>query len=433
MLDLAGTLPEDFQADVLLRMSDAPDLLPAGADAAERKNAAAELALRASNLAMRSARRLPGLASVGYAQGEDELHAMQTNGLDQLSLQARASNLLEKYAPEHALPLLAALPLPGKAACDADYIDDATVHFELLGGMWPGDAARRADAIIRRVDAGQHETEILPALQLGTSSAAIDDAHVAPMAASLQRLLARARGDDAAFTVTELGVANQVQLMLQRLDAQPALRNGLHQAYHDYVQAHLHQPRCAASVRGNHWLLEQRYVAELPPEQITPPQQADAAVPGDSMLDLDPVELIREAGFNVRARLLDSPDEDHADQALEVAGNAFLDQVDSGPVAAAATQDTTGRIRRAQYVETLRYLEYAPTGAARERGFALLFGLMSGKYYVQDHDTWFGDLTLFARNAEHWPDRAQRLAQLRDAHHPVLEEYAMLMQRNQFP
>ena len=59
--------------------------------------------------------------------------------------------------------------------------------------------------------------------------------------------------------------------------------------------------------------------------------------------------------------------------------------------------------------------------------------LLSGPYYAQDHDTWFGDLHVVAGQMQRWPDRAQRLAQLAEHGDLVVKVYAMLMQRGQFP
>jgi hypothetical protein len=353
--------------------------------------------------------------------------------LDQLSLQTRAARVLAKYASGRETSVLAVLPMPNEATCDTDYVDEPSAHFELLGSLWPEDAGRRADAIVRRIDTAQHEAEIMPSLRLAANASAIDDAHLARVGESLARLFARARDDDAGFTATELGVANQTQFVLQRLDRQPALRDRLHQAYLDYVQAHLQEKRCLTSLKGNHWLLEQRFVAELPDEKITSPETSPTPVNDDSALNYDAVEVIRTAGASIRELLLENPDEDKSDLSLDNAGNTFLDQIDTGPVAEAATQDTTGRTQRAQWVETLRYLEYAPPGAARDRGFAMLFRLLAARHYQQDHDTWFGDLIHMANQSTQWPDRAQRLTQMADAQEPVLKVYAMLMQRGQFP
>ncbi|MFC6841248.1 hypothetical protein ACFQGW_17210 [Xanthomonas theicola] len=69
------------------------------------------------------------------------------------------------------------------------------------------------------------------------------------------------------------------------------------------------------------------------------------------------------------------------------------------------------RHRRVQRT-LLRSLEYAPPGAARDRGVALLAALLSAPHYAHDHDPWFEDLPVPAIAGKHWPDRAQRLAQL---------------------
>lgn len=142
---------------------------------------------------------------------------------------------------------------------------------------------------------------------------------------------------------------------------------------------------------GNHWLLEQRFVAELPTERIMPTPPVAAL-----SVDADAISLIRQAGYNIRTQLLD-PAAGAGDAATEQASRDFLDQLDHGVLQQTAASDD------------------------------------SGPYYAQDQDTWFGDLRVLAEQAQRWPDRDQRLAQLAGHADPVIEVYAMLMQRGQFP
>ncbi|WP_369976678.1 hypothetical protein [Xanthomonas bundabergensis] len=432
VLDLAVSLPADFQAEVLLRMADAKDL-PTAPGSKGQSATAVDLALHAYELAGRSMRRLPGLGNVGYVdeENEDELRNAHTAGLDQLSLQTRSIRLVAAHAPERVGSLLASLPAPAKTACGADYVDDPSATYELTAALLPQDPEQRANALRQRIDLAQRETDVKPALKMILALPTLGDAAEAQIGESLIRLFARVRGDDAGFTATELSVASDIQLLLQRLDGTPPIRDRLHDAYRGYVQAHLAQPRCPASLLGNHWLLEQRFVAEIPGDQIREPApSAAASSPGNDAA----VSLIRQAGFNIRTQLLEHADRNPAtDAALAAASNEFLEQIGTGPLGAAAASDSSGRIQRAQLLEMLRYLEYAPAGAARDRGFDIVYRLLSGPYYQRDHDTWFGDLRRVAEQAQRWPDRALRLDQLAAHREPVVKVYALLMQRGQFP
>ncbi|EKU24029.1 hypothetical protein [Xanthomonas graminis] len=421
----AQALPADFQADALLRIADANDLpLTAGGD---RRDAALRLAQQASVLAERAMRRMPGLASAGYASEEhgDELRDTRTAGLDRLSLQTRAARSIAT-SPAQAAALFAALPTPQAAGCETELIDDPSPTYALATALQPAQAAPQAAALAERVDQAQQETDVAPALKMVLASTTLQRNGQTQVADSLLRMFARIRGNDPGFTATELSVAADMPLLLQWLQ-DAALRERLHAAYRTYVAAHLAQARCPASLRGNHWLLEQRFVAELPNERIPP---APPVV--QESIDDEAISLIREAGYNVRTQLL-LPDASATDPALEKASTEFLDQLDHGVLQQTAAGDGSGRVQRARLRELLRYLEYAPSGAARDRGVALMAALLSGPYYAQDHDTWFGDLHVVAAQMQRWPDRAQRLAQLAEHRDPVVKVYAMLMQRGQFP
>ncbi|WP_425612880.1 hypothetical protein [Xanthomonas rydalmerensis] len=421
VLAAAQALPADFQADVLLRLAASPDLQADG----DRATAAQRLTQQAVALAERAQRRMPGLARVGYVSEEnpDELRALRTAGLDRLTLQTRAA---QRATPAQAQALFAALPTPQPGSCDAAYLDDPSPLYALTTALQPTQPTARATAVSARVDAAQHETDTAPALKMALAAAPLDSAGQAQLADSLTRMLARIRGDDAGFTATELSVAGDMPLVLQQL-SDTALRERLHSAYRGYVAAHLAQTRCPSSVLGNHWLLEQRFVAELPSERILPAQPVTA-----QPVDEDAISLIRQAGYNIRTQLLD-PDAGADALATEKASLEFLDQLDHGVLQQTAASDDSGRVQRARLRELLRYLEYAPAGTARDRGMNLLATLLSGPYYARDHDTWFGDLHVLAEQAQRWPDREQRLAQLSGHADPVVKVYAMLMQRKQFP
>lgn len=422
VLAAAQALPADFQADVLLRLAASTDL-PADGD---RAAAAQRLTQQAVALAERAQRHMPGLARVGSIDEErdNELRTPRTAGLDQLTLQTRAEQRATQ-AQAQAQALFAALPTPHAGSCDADYLDDPSPTYALASALQPAQPAARASALAARVDAAQHETDTAPALKMALAAAPLDSAGQAQLADSLVRMFERIRGDDAGFTATELSVAGDMPLLLQQV-SDPALRERLHGAYRGYVAAHLAQTRCASSVLGDHWLLEQRFVADVPAERIMPAPPVPAMT-----VDADAISLIRQAGYNIRAQLLD-PTASAGDAAIEKASVEFLDQLDRGALQQAAASDDSGRVQRARLRELLRYLEYAPAGAARDRGMRLLAALLSGPYYARDHDTWFGDLRVVAEQAQRWPDRDQRLAQLSGHADPVVKVYAMLMQRKQF-
>lgn len=421
VLAAAQALPADFQADVLLRLAASADLPADG----NRAAAAQRLTQQAAELAERAQRRMPGLVRTGSIDEEhdDELRPPRTAGLDQLTLQTRAA---QHATPAQAQTLFAELPTPHAGSCDADYLDDPSPTYALASALQPAPPAARASAIAARVDAAQHETDTAPALKMALAAAPLDSAGQAQLADSLVRMFERIRGDDAGFTATELSVAGDMPLLLQQV-SDSALRERLHAAYRDYVAAHLAQTRCPSSVLGNHWLLEQRFFAELPAERIVPAPPLPA-----QSIDADAISLIRQAGFNIRTQLLDAA-AGAGDPATEKASMEFLDQLDHGVLQQTAASDDSGRVQRARLRELLRYLEYAPAGAARDRGMHLLATLLSGPYYARDHDTWFGDLRVLADQAQRWPDRDQRLAQLSGHADPVVKVYAMLMQRKQFP
>lgn len=423
VLTAAQTLPADFQADVLLRLATSTDL-PTNGDG-DRAAAAQRLNQQAAALAEHAQRRMPGLARVGNVDEErdDELRAPRTAGLDRLTLQTRAA---QHATPARAQALLATLPTPQAGSCDADYLDDPSPAYALASALQPAQPAASANTLAARVDAARHETDTAPALKMALAAAPLDTAGQVQLADSLARMFERIRGDDAGFTATELSVAGDMPLVLQQL-SESALREQLHAAYRGYVAAHLAQTRCPSSLLGNHWLLEQRFVAEAPADRIVPAPPVPAMT-----VDADAISLIRQAGYNTRTQLLD-PSASAGDPATEKASMEFLDQLDHGVLQQTAAGDDSGRVQRARLRELLRYLEYAPAGAARDRGMNLLATLLSGPYYARDHDTWFGDLRVLADQAQRWPDREQRLAQLSGHTDPVVKVYAMLMQRKQFP
>jgi hypothetical protein len=314
---------------------------------------------------------------------------------------------MKNHSLGRALALMPALPRPAAASCDTDYIDNPTALYALIPTLAVNDAAQSTDLLLAQIDRAGSEADIAPALKSVTALPLGSTATEAGIAQRLAKMLARARGDDASFTATELSVASDIQLALQRVESIPGVHSQLRSSYRDYVQAHLFAPRCAASLAGNHQLLEQRFVAELPTDRIREPAQP--APSKEPEVDAA-VSLIRQAGYNVRTQMLGyAGQEPLRDAALAVASKEFLDQIDTGPLREAAASDGTGRIQRAQLIETLRYLEYAPAGGARERGFALLDGLLDGAHYQRDHDLWFGDLKRVADQSLRWPDRELRL------------------------
>ncbi|NHF65947.1 hypothetical protein FFY45_09350 [Xanthomonas hortorum] len=428
----ATALPPDFQADVLLRVAESDDG-PVTGNHGERDRAVVDLNEQAYSLAQHATRRLPGLATVGYAgeENEDELRSARTAGLDQLTLQTRAISNVKSHAPDRAIALMPGLPRPAAATCDSDYVDDPTPLYRLLPTFSVNDARQSTDLLLGQVDRVRSEAEIAPALKSVTALPLGSNATEAAIAQRLTKMLLRARGDDASFTATELSVASDIQLALQRVESIPGIHSQLRASYREYVDAHLSASRCAASLVGNHRLLEQRFVAGLPNDRIREP----APTPPSATPQVDDaVSLIRQAGYNVRTQLLGYVGQEPLrDAALAAASNEFLDQIDAGPLREAAATDATGQIQRAQLIETLRYLEYAPPGSSRDRGFSLLDGLLDGTHYQRDHDVWFGDLKRVADQSMRWPDRNLRLRHLAASTTPVIRVYAMLIQRKEFP
>ncbi|WP_238601374.1 hypothetical protein [Xanthomonas arboricola] len=427
----AAMLPPDFQADVLLRIAGSDSASTTGRSN-ESDGSVIRLSEQAYALSQQAARSMPGLATVGYVREEDddELRSARTMGLDQFSLQIRAISLMERHSPGRALALIPALPKPVAADCDSAYVDDPTAVYALLPTIGIHDTLQNTDLLLAQIDRANSEADIAPALKsvirLPPGSATTE----AGVAQHLAKLLLRARGDDVSFTATELSVASDIQLALQRVESIPGVHAQLRASYRDYVQAHLSAARCTSSLAGNHQLLEQRFVAELPVDRIREPAPL---TPSRTPEAETAVSLVRQAGYNVRTELLGYVGQEplHA-AALSIASKEFLDQIDSGPLREAATSDATGRIRRAQLMEILRYLEYAPAGTQRDHGFAILDGLLDGPHYRRDHDMWLGDLKRVADQAARWPDRRLRLRHMSASTVPVLRVYAMLMQRQQF-
>lgn len=419
LLTLAEKLPPDFRADILLRVATrAPDV-------------STDLSLKAYELAKQAPRKLPGMAGLPYFSdfNHDELYAARTAGLDQLSLQARAIRAVMTDRHDQVPALMAGLPSPAAASCDDTYIDDPSLLYELAGETLPKDESTRADAVSQRLQTGQREVDIGPALKLVLSLPAMGPADDGRVASALTALFARARGNDVGFTATSLSVAADVPLVLERIDTLSAQRDTLRAAYRDYVGQHLAQERCASSVRGSHWLLEQSVVAEA--HDVTPPPE-DTTVFVPTPID-EAVSAVRRDGFALRTQLLGETDKaSRDDPAIDAAATTFLDQMSIGPLVQAAQADATGRVRRTQMFEVLRYLEYAPAGVNRDRAFALFSQLFSGRYYQLDHDLWFGDLRRIAGQIQRWPDRNQRLAQLAESSDGVIATYALLMQDGSF-
>ncbi|WP_244805145.1 hypothetical protein, partial [Xanthomonas phaseoli] len=432
VITAAAALPPDFQADVLLRVAASEDI-PLLENHGARDSAIVGLSEQAYTLAEHATRRLPGIATVGFAgeESEDELRSARTAGLDQLTLQTRAISAMKSHSISRATALLTELPRPAVANCESDYVDDPTPIYAVAPTLSVNDASQNTELLLGQVDRARSEAEIAPALKFVTALPLEAPATEVAIAQRLAKMLLRARGDDATFTATELSVASDIQLALQRVESIPGIHSQLRASYRSYVDEHVSATRCPASLVGNHRLLEQRYVAELPDDRIREP--AGTPVSAKSDVD-DAVSLIRQAGYNIRTQLLGYVGQEPLrDAALAAASSEFLDQIDAEPLRMAANTDVTGRIERAQLMEILRYLEYAPPGSSRERGFALLEGLLNGVYYQRDHDVWFRDLKRVADQSLRWPDRALRLRRLAVSAVPVIRVYAMLMQRKQFP
>jgi hypothetical protein len=405
----ARSLPPGLEADVLLRLAAA---LPGGDTVRIGR-----LLDRADIAAAHAQRRLPGLATLTYVNDEtsDPLHRPFTAGLDTTHLMLR--NAHQRGLQGTALAdAWRALPLPEATTCTAHYADDPQPAFEAItAGASPGEALQQAwDA---RVAAARRETEAEAALHALTK---VPDAAVPRRVPALVALLDRARGDDAAFALTSLSMAGDLPLVVARLDAAPELQKRLNDAYIRYVTEHLAASRCESSTKGEHWLLEQRFMAGV---EDTP--DADTAVPAPDAHDRDVGDL-RKAGFAVRQALVSSDGTPPANTAAtESAIVALLDRSEAA-LAQADDHDTEARMPRTVLHELAPVLESMPAGALRDRAFGLVRKAIVSPALAQDDDLWWGDALGLMRGMAAWPDGAQRLASLARDPDPRLSIYAQL-------
>ncbi|WP_369928915.1 hypothetical protein [Xanthomonas sp. NCPPB 2632] len=405
----AHLLPPGLEADVLLRLAAA---LPGGDTVRIDR-----LLDRAAIAAAHAQRRLPGLATLAYVNDEtsDPLHRPFTAGLDTTHLMLR--NAHQRGLQGAALAdAWRALPLPEATTCTAHYADDPQPAFEAItAGAPPGEPLQQAwDA---RVAAARRETEAAAALHALTR---VPEATVPRMVPALVALLDRARGDDAAFALTSLSMAGDLPLVVARLDATPELQKRLNDAYIRYVTDHLAATRCESSTKGEHWLLEQRFMAGV---EGTP--DADTTVPVPDAHDRDASEL-RKAGFAVRQALVSTDGTPPVSAAAtEAAVVALLDRSETA-LAQADDHDAEARMPRTVLHELAPVLESMPAGALRDRAFGLVRKAITSRAIEQDDDLWWGDTLGLLRGMGSWPDGAQRLASLARDPDPRLSLYAQL-------
>ncbi len=143
VITAAAALPPDFQADVLLRVAASEDI-PLLENHGARDSAIVGLSEQAYTLAEHATRRLPGIATVGFAgeESEDELRSARTAGLDQLTLQTRAISAMKSHSISRATALLTELPRPAVANCESDYVDDPTPIYAVAPTLSVNDASQ---------------------------------------------------------------------------------------------------------------------------------------------------------------------------------------------------------------------------------------------------------------------------------------------------
>lgn len=405
----ARQLPPGLEADVLLRLAAA---LPGGDTVRIDR-----LLDRAGIAAAHAQRRLPGLATLAYVNDEtaDPLHRPFTAGLDTTHLMLRSAHQrgLQGAALAEAWR---ALPLPDATTCAAHYADDPQPAFEAItAGAPPGDALQQAwDA---RVAAARRETEATAALHALTK---VPEATVPRMVPALVALLDRARGDDAAFALTSLSMAGDLPLVVARLDATPELQKRLNDAYIRYVTDHLASSRCESSTKGEHWLMEQRFLAGV---EGTP--DADTAIPAPDAHDHDTSEL-RKAGFAVRQALVSTDGTPPISTAATTSAIVALLDRSEAALAQADDHDAEARMPRTVLHELAPALESMPAGALRDRAFGLVRKAIVSPAIEQDDDLWWGETLGLLRGMGAWPDGAQRLASLARDPDLRLSVYAQL-------
>jgi hypothetical protein len=410
LADRARQLPPGLEADVLLRLAAA---LPGGDTA--RIDRWLDRARIASAHAQRS---LPGVATLAYVNDEtsDPLHRPFTAGLDTTHLLLRIAHQRGLHGTALA-DVWRALPLPDATSCTANYADNPQPAFDAITAVTgPDDTAQQAwDA---RVAASRRETEAAAALHVLTK---VPEARVPRMAPAVVALLNRARGDDAAFSLSSLNMAGDLPLAVARLDATPELQKRLNDAYIRYVTDHLGAERCAASMTGEHWLLEQRFMAgvEATPDTETAPPVTDA-------LDHDAVEL-RKAGFAVRQALSPVDGTPRADAATTAAPAivTLLDRSDAA-LAHADEHDDEARVPRTVLHELAPALASMPEGALRDRAFDVVRKAMASPALRRDDDLWWDETLGLLRGMNGWSDGRQRLDSLAREPDLRLSVYAQL-------
>lgn len=406
----ARQLPPGLEADVLLRLAAA---LPGGDTARIDR-----LLDRARIAAAHAQRGLPGVATLAYVNDEtsDPLHRPFTAGLDTNHLMLRIAHQRGLHGTALA-EVWRALPLPGATSCTANYADNPQPVFEAITAVTdPDDTAAQAwDA---RVAASRRETEAAAALHALTR---VPEANVPRMAPAVIALLDRARGDDAAFALSSLAMAGDLPLVVARLDAMPELQKRLNDTYIRYVTDHLGAKRCAASMKGEHWLLEQRFMAGVEGSPDT-----DTTLPAPDARDQEAGDL-RKAGFAVRQALapVDGTPRTDASAAAAPAIVTLLDRSEAA-LAHADDHDDEARLPRTVLHELAPVLASIPAGAQRDRAFDVLRKAMASGALRRDDDLWWDETLGVLRGISDWHDGPQRLASLAREPDPRLSVYAQL-------
>lgn len=418
----AARLPADFQADVLLRLAAEPDARDA-----------ADLILQAYRLAPQAARPLPGRVARAWAGGDDVILPPQTAGLDQLSLQIRAVRAMLATAPERIGTLSSPFPGPRAADCDADYVDDPGAVYALASATLPASADARAAFALKVVGRAGTEMDLVPAVKFVTALPPLAPRDEVALAHGLSALFARAQGNDPGFAASGPALASGMEGLLARYGGMPDARRELQAAFRNYVATHLAAARCPASLGAEYRQLERGFLAgdnaDAPAAASVPdaaPKAATAPAPYAAAAD-----AIRRAASMTMERLHAGPAD--AAQSEPPEADDLLATLGSATVASAAASDPSGRPQRIAMRELLRYLEYAPPGAQRDRAFTQLEAWLANGAVAQDHDRRLGDLRTLAESARRWPDGDRRLRQLAASRDTVVSVYARLMLNKQFP
>lgn len=262
LLLAAKNSPPEFAATVLLRVA---SKIPS-----EQIDAKIHLVQAAWDLASQAPSRFPTLvpASSTYLLGTAGSRRYES-GLDQLSLQMKAIEVLSEGSPNTALDRFGTISLsrlPSRTNCSASSLPRADVYYDgarLLLANMKNDLSR-STFVLKLIDAVDKDIEVEPALKLAVALKPSSLAGQDLLAEHVSAMLKRARGDDQAFSYFFLGTISNMALLKQTLPTQTSATEQLDEEYGAYLTQHFAGTRCEANVTSYTYSRESRIIATLP-------------------------------------------------------------------------------------------------------------------------------------------------------------------------